>query len=143
MKILPEGVKSFEGLRGGSHVLCVRDDRNVLDDLSVRDIIGGSPRKAGHWVVLVLNGDCGKCELFDCLGVTCFGIYKQEIEKFVKLDKCHFVNDELLDIKNCGYFCVLFCWYKSRGYNSFEALVEIKKFKHVIKEKCEKIYYTK
>ena len=45
MKILPERVKSFECLRGGSDLLCVKDDRNVLDNLSVRDIIGDSPGK--------------------------------------------------------------------------------------------------
>ena len=98
----------------------------------------------GHWIVLIIGGE--KNELFDPLGP---GIvdgserdYGHEMTDFVKLNNCHAVNDELLDIKNCGFFCLLFCYYKCRGYTSEEAVKKLKKYKLNIVAKCERVFFS-
>ena len=99
----------------------------------------------GHWVVLIVGGE--KNELFDCLGVRSTGDYERdyghEMTDFVTQNNCYPVNDELLDIKNCGFFCLLFCYYKCRGYASEEAIKKLKKYKLNIVEKCERVFFLK
>ena len=92
----------------------------------------------GHWLVLIIGPE--KNEIFDSLGETNVsgptGVYGREMARFVETNDCSFVNNELLDSKNCGFFCLLFCYYKSKGYSSRESLEKLKKYRGNIAEKC-------
>ena len=92
----------------------------------------------GHWVVLIIGP--GKNEIFDSLGQTnvsgSTGVYGREMGEFVEENDFSFVNNELLDSKNCGFFCLLFCYYKSRGYSTLRSLEKLKQYRLNIAEKC-------
>ena len=92
----------------------------------------------GHWIVLVINPSGN--ELFDSLGEMNVSTYGGEVEEFVKVNDCHFVNNELLDTKNCAFYCLLFCYYKSLGLASTAVVEKLKKYRLNIVEKFKSVF---
>ena len=109
---------------------------------------GGGPKMCtsrgeptGHWVVLVINRTGS--EIFDSLGEMNASIYGREVDEFVKENDCHFVNNEILDTKNCAFYCLLFCYYKCLGFASATVVEKLKKYRLNIVEKCKRVFLRK
>lgn len=92
------------------------------------------PRGSGHWLVVTLTGH--DAEIFDCLGDVELSTYGEEMLNFTKTLHCSKVNSELLDVVNCGYYCLMFVYHKSRGYSTAECLDLLKSVRHCIKDEC-------
>ena len=94
----------------------------------------------GHWIVLCLNS--AECEVFDSLGETDPFAYGKEMYDFVKNYKFYYCNTVSLDESNCGYFCLLFCYFKCLGYGSQRAVNELKKYRKRIRKLCHKVFFS-
>ena len=93
----------------------------------------------GHWIALVINRS--GIEVFDSLGEMDTSIYGREVEEFVKVNDCHFVNIDLLDTKHCAFYCLLFCYYKCLGLASTTIVEKLKKYRFNIVEKCKRVFF--
>ena len=148
----PEGLQASQGFGGPVDLLLSAVDAvDAVDAVgSLRGVseskgAGGRRRsrrdvgrRIGHWIVLVDGGE--GCEIFDSLGSEGVGRYgEEEMERFVKMRNCHLVNDVLLSSKDCGYFCLLFCYYKCMGLTSRQTMTELKRCKLNIREVCANV----
>ena len=135
----PEGLQGTQGFRGPVDVLggcSTRGNGRGRRRRRRRRRVG---RGTGHWIVLVVADD--GCEIFDSLGTSDVSGYgEEEITQFVKMYNCHFVNDVLLSSIDCGYFCLLFCYYKCTGYSTHQTIAELKRCKISVKDTCEKVF---
>ena len=139
--LLPSAVEAVETVEAVEAVDTVGSLRGVSESKgdrrrrrSCRDV----GRRIGHWIVLVDGGE--GCEIFDSLGSEGVSRYgEEEMKLFVKMRNCHLVNDVLLSSKDCGYFCLLFCYYKCMGLTSRQVVTELKRCKLNIREVCANV----
>ena len=137
----PESPCCLQGVEGATRVagegMSPGPDRAIAAGVSARKT-SSRGESIGHWIVLVINPTGN--ELFDSLGEVNASTYGREVEEFVKVNDCQFVNNELLDTKNCAFYCLLFCYYKSLGLASAAVVEKLKKYHLNIVEKFKKVF---
>lgn len=101
--------------------------------------VGGMAGGVGHWLVLTLT--FGEVEIFDSLGKVSPVSYGKEMSDFIEKHSCRMVNDELIDTKNCGYYCLLYVFFRSRGERPRTIVNMLKRLGNErVKKECLNVY---
>lgn len=109
----------------------------------------------GHWIFLRIhsNGATGingsdkavKCstsvqsssvEIFDALGPQ---IYNEDMQNFIKQFKSYSINRDYICKSKCGFYSLVYAYYKCRGFSSTCILNIIKGVKDIEKS-CMQLY---
>lgn len=93
----------------------------------------------GHWIVIAM--DNGEIEVFDSLGETDSSTYGTEMKNFTDKHNCTWINDSMLERKNCAFYSLMFVHHKSRGLSGPNAVNMLKNTKS-IKETCMSVYVS-
>lgn len=93
----------------------------------------------GHWIVLiVVHGRA--VEVFDSLGQSEHWKKNDEIVSFLNRYTYYYVNDLALDSKNCGYYCLMYCYYRGRAYEPHKTVSILNAHTLYIKEYCTRLF---
>lgn len=119
---------------GLNHVRSDSKERCYI--INVRGRHSPSRMVFGHWIVLVtVHGRA--VEVFDSLGPQ--GFYNKDIKTFFSKYGHQSINTVLLDTKNCGFYCLAYVYYRSRGVNP-EKVLNILKSMQDIKNECQSLF---
>lgn len=92
----------------------------------------------GHWLTIIMSHH--KLEIFDSLGRFEPGTYGEEMRCLLRKFKCHYVNCELLSTTKCGFFAILYAYYRSRKFTIEYTLNELRMKADCIEKHCYAIF---
>ena len=95
----------------------------------------------GHWLLFVLRH--GEVDIFDSLGESNFATYGQEVQNLIKTHRYTLINSNKLSGDNCASYCLLFAYYKCRGYDSSLIVNILKRGSNDVRKMCHEVFnYT-
>jgi hypothetical protein len=101
------------------------------------DVTGETGHRAGHWIVMILHLD-SEIEIFDCSGSS-RDKYNENIRTFLTGYRDVRMNSEHISDSNCGFFCLLYVYYRSRDYSAAQTITILEGVVDVRKE-CMSLY---
>lgn len=92
----------------------------------------------GHWIVIVIHPESSVLEVFDSRGLV---TYNSDIKTFMKQFDTYVNNTKFFSLNNCGFYCLLYAYYRSRKYSVNAVLTKLKNISNV-KSECYRLYET-
>ena len=104
-------IKNFNGIYAKDQLTTDMIKRNQFYIINLDDLIGNGT----HWTAFYVDDD--KIEYFDSYGLKPIEIISQNYDYIYNSGQFQSYKS-----KACGYYCLLFIYFRSHGYNFYEII---------------------